>query len=48
MGRETPEALKLAEDRGLEVCAGTCAVQYLGGGFPHSIHRALRKLAGRW
>lgn len=48
MGRETPEALELAEERGIEVCAGTCAVQYLTGGFPHNIHRFLRKAAGRW
>lgn len=48
MGRETPEALELAESRGLEVCSGTCAVHYLTGGFPHNIHRFLRKAAGRW
>lgn len=48
MGRETPEALALAEDKGIEVCSGTCAVQYLSGGFPHNIHRFLRKVAGRW
>jgi predicted CoA-binding protein len=48
MGRETPEALKLAEEGGLDVRSGTCAVQYLTGGFPHNVHRLLRKLAGRW
>jgi predicted CoA-binding protein len=48
MGRETPEALKLAEEQGLDVRSGTCAVQYLTGGFPHNVHRLLRKLAGRW
>ena len=48
MGRDTPKALALAAERGLEVCAGTCAVQYLTGGFPHNLHRALRKLVGRW
>jgi predicted CoA-binding protein len=48
MGRDTPEALALADEKGLEVCSGTCAVQYLTGGFPHNLHRALRKLVGRW
>ncbi len=48
MGRETPEALSLAREKGLEVCSGTCAVQYLSGGFPHNIHRFLRKLSRRW
>ena len=48
MGRETPQALALAEEKGLQVCSGTCAVQYLTSGFPHNIHRLLRKLSGRW
>jgi predicted CoA-binding protein len=48
MGRETPEALAVADQRGLELCTGTCAVQYLRGGFPHNLHRLLRRAAGRW
>jgi predicted CoA-binding protein len=48
MGRETPEAIELARERGVNLRTGTCAVQYLMGGFPHNIHRALRKLVGRW
>lgn len=48
MGRETPEALQLAEEAGMEVCSGTCAVQYVRGGFPHNLHRGLRKLTGHW
>lgn len=48
MGRETPEAMALAEEKDLNVRTGTCAVQYLTGGFPHNVHRLLRKLAGRW
>jgi predicted CoA-binding protein len=48
MGRETPEALSLAAEHGIEVCTGTCAVQYLDDGFPHNVHRFLRKLSGRW
>lgn len=48
MKRDTPEALAIAEEHGLGVCTGTCAVQYLTGGFPHNLHRVLRKIAGRW
>ena len=49
MGRDTPEALAVAEERGLEVLKGTCAVMYLIEGFTyHSIHRWLRKLIGRY
>jgi predicted CoA-binding protein len=48
MGRETAEALSLAEEKGLSVCSGTCAVQYVSGSFPHNIHRFLRKLTGNW
>jgi hypothetical protein len=48
MKRETPEALNLAQRHGMKVCTGTCAVQYLRGGFPHNVHRLLRKLSGNW
>lgn len=48
MGRETPEALALAREKGINVRHGTCAVQYVQGGFPHSMHRFFRKLLGRW
>jgi uncharacterized protein len=48
MGRETPEALELAKERGLKVCYGTCAVQYLDKSFPHSIHGFIRKVLGRY
>jgi predicted CoA-binding protein len=48
MKRDTPEALALANEQGMLVCTGTCAVQYLRGGFPHNVHRMLRKLAGKW
>ncbi len=48
MGRESPEALKLAEEKGIEVRHGTCAVQYVRGGFPHNLHKLFRKMLGRW
>ncbi len=49
MGRETPEALKLARERGLDVRSGHCAVMYLTPGFTyHTVHKWLVKLAGRY
>jgi predicted CoA-binding protein len=49
MQRETPEALELAERRGLDVRSGTCAVMYLTPGFTyHSVHRWVMKLAGKY
>jgi predicted CoA-binding protein len=49
MGRETPEALALAQERGLNVRSGTCAVMYVTPGFSfHSIHKWIMKLVGRY
>jgi predicted CoA-binding protein len=48
MGRETPEALAVAKERGIHVRTGTCAVQYLDKRFPHNIHKLLRKATGNW
>ncbi|MBW2229876.1 MAG: CoA-binding protein [Deltaproteobacteria bacterium] len=49
MGRETPEALAVAEERGLEVLTGTCAVMYLKRGLSyHSLHAWINKLSGRY
>jgi len=46
---DTPEALELARERGLEVCAGTCAVMYVTPGLsPHSPHRWIMKLVGKF
>jgi predicted CoA-binding protein len=46
---DTPEALELARARGLEVCAGTCAVMYVTPGFSgHSPHRWIMKLIGKY
>jgi predicted CoA-binding protein len=48
-GRETAEALALAERHGLHVRSGTCAVMYVTPGFTyHSLHKWLWKLAGRY
>jgi len=49
MQRETPEALALAKEKGLNVRSGTCAVMYLDQGLSyHSIHRWIMKLAGKY
>lgn len=49
MGRDTPEALALAREKGLNVLTGTCAVMYVKPGLSyHSIHKWLNKLLGRY
>jgi predicted CoA-binding protein len=49
MARETPEALALGEEKGLNVRSGTCAVMYVTPGFTlHSIHKWVMKLIGRY
>jgi predicted CoA-binding protein len=49
MNTETPEALELASERGLEVRSGTCAVMYVTPGFTyHAIHKWIMKLVGRY
>ena len=46
---DTPEALQLAEERGLQVCSGTCAVMYVTPGVsPHMVHRWVMKLAKKY
>ena len=46
---DTPEALDLARERGLEVCSGTCAVMYVTPGLsPHAPHRWVMKLIGKF
>jgi predicted CoA-binding protein len=49
MGRETPEALALAREKGLNVRSGTCAVMYVTPGFTyHSIHKWIMKVVGKY
>jgi len=48
-GRDTPEALDLARERGLDVCTGTCAVMYVKPGFSyHTLHKWVNKLTGSY
>jgi len=49
MGRETPEALALAKEKGVNARRGTCAVMYLTPGFTyHSIHKWIMRLTGKY
>ena len=49
MGTESPDALALAKDRGLDARSGTCAVMYLTPHFSyHSLHKWAMKLVGRY
>ena len=49
MGTETPEALEVAEERGLEALSGHCAVMYVTRGFTyHTLHKCFVKLVNRY
>ncbi len=49
MLRETPEALAIGRDRGLNVRTGACAMEYVSHGLSyHSVHRQLSKVLGRF
>jgi predicted CoA-binding protein len=49
MNRDTPGALDLAKQKGMNVRTGTCAVMYLSKGFsPHMIHGWIQKLRGKF
>ena len=49
MQRDTPEALALAKEKGMNARSGTCAVMYLTPGLTyHSIHKWIMKLVGKY
>ena len=49
MNTETPEALALADEKGLIARSGHCAVMYVTPGFTyHSLHKWMVKLANRY
>jgi predicted CoA-binding protein len=49
MNRDTPEALALAKEKGLNIVTGTCAVMYVTQSPSyHSIHKWLNKLLGKY
>jgi predicted CoA-binding protein len=46
---DTPEALAVAEQNGMNVCAGTCAVMYVIPGLSgHAPHRWIMRLLGKY
>jgi len=48
-GRETPEAIAYARDKGIEVFTGACAMMYLHQRLSvHSIHRWVAQLQGAY
>ena len=49
MGRDTPEAIALAQERGINLRRGSCAVMYLTPGLTyHSVHKWINKLVRRY
>lgn len=49
MQRETPEALAIGRDRGLNVLTGTCAVMYVDRGLSyHAIHKLIARARHRY
>ena len=49
MGRDTPEAIALAEENGMNLHTGTCAVMYVTEGFSyHSLHKWINQLLGKY
>ncbi|NEX21116.1 CoA-binding protein [Thiorhodococcus mannitoliphagus] len=49
MAHDTPEAVALAEESGINLRTGTCAVMYVTPGLTyHSLHKAIMKLAGKY
>jgi predicted CoA-binding protein len=49
MTRETPEAVALAKERGLNLLTGTCAVMYVTPGFTyHTLHKWMNQLTRQY
>lgn len=49
MAQDTPEAIALADEKGINLRTGTCAVMYLNPGLSyHSIHKAIMKALGKY
>ena len=49
MAHDTPDAVALAEEKGINLRTGTCAVMYLNPGLSyHSIHKLIMKMAGKY
>lgn len=49
MKTDTPEALALAKEKGMNARSGTCAVMYVTPGFTlHSLHKWIMRLVGKY
>lgn len=49
VNRDTPQALELARQKGMNVLTGTCAAMYVKQGFSyHSLHKWVNKLFGKY
>ena len=49
MAHDTPEAVALAKEKGINLRTGTCAVMYLNPGLSyHSIHKLIMKATGKY
>jgi predicted CoA-binding protein len=49
MAHDTPEAIALAKEKGINLRTGTCAVMYLNPGLSyHSIHKLIMKATGKY
>ncbi|WP_295388761.1 CoA-binding protein [uncultured Thiodictyon sp.] len=49
MAHDTPEAVALAKEKGINLRTGTCAVMYLNPGLSyHSIHKFIMTIAGKY
>ncbi|NCC27079.1 MAG: CoA-binding protein [Gammaproteobacteria bacterium] len=49
MGHDTPEAIALATEKGINLRTGTCAVMYLHPGLSyHGIHKLIMKMTGKY
>ena len=49
MAHDTPEAIALAAEKGINLRTGTCAVMYLNPGLSyHSIHKLIMKMLGKY
>jgi hypothetical protein len=47
-GSESPAAVARCKDLGIAVVAGECLIMHTEGGFPHSVHRLIWKMLGRY
>lgn len=47
-GSESDAAVALCRDKGIAEVHGTCLIMHTDGGFPHSLHRLVWKLLGKY